>query len=384
MRPATGAGGSRRRRHLIQAPAVPVVHRRHRRGRARLRARGGRRRPARHARCHERWRGAPRFRQRRRSRPLPDERPATSCPKRESTTVGGTASTGAERTAAIRDVTTESGLGDTGYGMGVAVGDIDNDGWVDVFVTNYGPDRLYRNQGDGSFADVTASAGVKVDGWSTSAAFCDFDRDGFLDLYVTRYVDYLPAKRCSAKDGRQDFCGPESFRPIHDVLLHNQGDRDVPRRHRGRRHRLDLRRRPGRRLPRRRRRRLAGRLRRQRRRSQSAVDQPGHRTASRHHHLPRRLADSGSRLQPPRPGPGGDGRDRRRPRWQRYLRLLLDPPHERGQHPVRQPRRRGRIPRTSAARAASGLRACRSPASASSRSTPSSTATSTSSSPTAR
>ncbi|MGB5659000.1 MAG: VCBS repeat-containing protein, partial [Thermoanaerobaculia bacterium] len=122
------------------------------------------------------------------------------------------------------DVTAESGLGDAGYGMGIAVGDIDNDGWVDVFVTNYGPDRLYRNLGDGSFADVTASAGVKVDGWSASAVFCDFDRDGFLDLYVNRYVDYLPTKRCSAKDGRQDFCGPESFRPIHDVLLHNHGD----------------------------------------------------------------------------------------------------------------------------------------------------------------
>jgi len=128
------------------------------------------------------------------------------------------------------DVTTESGLGDDGYGMGVAVGDIDNDGWVDVFVTNYGPDRLYRNQGDGSFADVTPVAGVGAEGWSSSAAFCDFDRDGYLDLYVARYIDYLPGKRCSAKDGRRDFCGPESFRPVHDLLFHNQGDgtfRDV-------------------------------------------------------------------------------------------------------------------------------------------------------------
>ena len=122
------------------------------------------------------------------------------------------------------DVTAGSGLGDSGYGMGVAVGDFDNDGWVDVYVSNYGPDRLYRNRGDGSFADVTAAAGADVDGFSSSAAFCDFDRDGFLDLYVTRYVDYRPGKLCTGKDGAPDFCGPKSFRPIHDVLLHNEAD----------------------------------------------------------------------------------------------------------------------------------------------------------------
>jgi hypothetical protein len=121
------------------------------------------------------------------------------------------------------NVTAGSGLDDAGYGMGVAVGDVDNDGWVDLFVTNYGPDRLYRNQGDGSFADITAAAGAGVDGMSASAAFCDFDRDGFLDLYVTRYVDYRPNKLCSSKDGSLDFCGPKSFEPAHDVLLHNAG-----------------------------------------------------------------------------------------------------------------------------------------------------------------
>ena len=121
------------------------------------------------------------------------------------------------------DVTEESGLGDPGYGMGVAVGDVDNDGHVDLFVTNYGPDRLYRNRGNGSFVDITSAAGVQVDGMSASAGFFDFDRDGLLDLYVTRYVDYRPAKRCSGRDGRPDFCGPKSFRPLHDVLLHNDG-----------------------------------------------------------------------------------------------------------------------------------------------------------------
>ncbi len=127
------------------------------------------------------------------------------------------------------DVTASSGLGDTGYGMGVAVGDVDN-GDLDVYLANYGPDRLYRNEGDGAFVDVTSAAAIEVDGWSSSAAFFDFDRDGFLDLYVVRYVDYLPAKRCSSQDGRRDFCGPKSFRPIHDILLHNQTDgtfRDV-------------------------------------------------------------------------------------------------------------------------------------------------------------
>jgi hypothetical protein len=121
------------------------------------------------------------------------------------------------------DVTAGSGLGDTGYGMGVATGDIDNDGWVDVFVSNYGPDRLYRNQGDGTFIDITSAAGAGLDGWSASAAFCDFDRDGYLDLYVTRYVDFQPAKRCTDNSGKSEFCGPKSFRPVNDIVLHNEG-----------------------------------------------------------------------------------------------------------------------------------------------------------------
>jgi hypothetical protein len=129
-----------------------------------------------------------------------------------------------EQDGRYSDVTAGSGLGDSGYGMGVAVGDIDNDGDLDVFVTNYGRDSLYRNQGDGSFVDITAESGAGVDGWSASAAFCDFDRDGFLDLYITRYVDYLPAKSCTGKDGAADFCGPMSFRPLNDILLHNQAD----------------------------------------------------------------------------------------------------------------------------------------------------------------
>ena len=128
------------------------------------------------------------------------------------------------------DVTDSSGLGDPGYGMGVAVGDMDNDGYVDVYVTNLGPDRLYRNRGDGTFEDVTSAAGIHVDGWSASAVFFDYDRDGFLDLYVSRYLVYDPKKRCVDGVGRPDYCGPKDFPKLPDVLLRNMGDgrfRDV-------------------------------------------------------------------------------------------------------------------------------------------------------------
>ncbi len=122
------------------------------------------------------------------------------------------------------DVTAESGLGDAGNGMGVAIGDIDNDGRVDVYVTNYGLDTLYRNRGDGTFTDITEAAGIHVPGWSASAAFVDYDRDGFLDLYVTQYVDFDPSRRCFTPTGKPEFCGPKVFPPVPDVLLHNDGD----------------------------------------------------------------------------------------------------------------------------------------------------------------
>jgi hypothetical protein len=130
----------------------------------------------------------------------------------------------------FRDATAESGLGDRHYGMGVALGDIDNDGRLDVYVTNYGPDRLFRNLGNGSFADVTEASGIKVDGFSASAVFCDFDGDSLLDLYVTQYLDFRPESRCFDPAGRRDYCGPQVFTPVSDVLLRNEGDgrfRDV-------------------------------------------------------------------------------------------------------------------------------------------------------------
>ena len=129
-----------------------------------------------------------------------------------------------QRDGRFVEASEESGLDDEGYGMGVAVGDVDNDGDLDVYLTNYGPDRLYLNGGDGRFDEVTAPAGIDVDGWSASATFFDYDRDGFLDLYVARYVEYDDARGCSDAAGRPDYCSPAAFRPSADVLLRNRGD----------------------------------------------------------------------------------------------------------------------------------------------------------------
>ena len=129
-----------------------------------------------------------------------------------------------EADGSFTDVSAASGLDDGGYGMGLAVGDIDNDGDVDLYLTNYGPDRLYRNRGDGTFEDITDAAGIDVPGWSCSAAFFDYDRDGFLDLYVTQYVEHDATRKCFDKAGRPDYCGPLAFPPVSDVLLRNAGD----------------------------------------------------------------------------------------------------------------------------------------------------------------
>ena len=124
----------------------------------------------------------------------------------------------------FKDVTASSGLGDTGYGMGCAVGDIDNDGDLDVFVSNWGPDSLFRNEGDGSFSEISIAAGIEGEGWSTSAAFFDYDRDGFLDLYVARYVRFDPRRECALESGRRGYCGPTQFSGETDLLYRNMGD----------------------------------------------------------------------------------------------------------------------------------------------------------------
>src|SRR5437016_380422 len=91
------------------------------------------------------------------------------------------------------DVSKGSGLDVSGYGMGVAVGDVNNDGWVDVVVTEYGPTRLFLHQGNGTFREVTAEAGLDNPLWGTSVCFVDFDRDGWLDLVVVNYLEYDPS-----------------------------------------------------------------------------------------------------------------------------------------------------------------------------------------------
>jgi hypothetical protein len=123
------------------------------------------------------------------------------------------------------DVTTRAGVGLRAYGMGAAVGDYDNDGDIDLFVTTFGPDTLYRNNGDGTFADATKEAGVSDPLWSTSATFLDYDRDGDLDLFVANYLDFTIAgnKTCTDSAGSRDYCGPRVYRPAPDRLYRNDG-----------------------------------------------------------------------------------------------------------------------------------------------------------------
>jgi hypothetical protein len=124
------------------------------------------------------------------------------------------------------DVTETSGISVTGYGMGAATGDFNNDGWVDLYVTAMGPNRLLRNNGDGTFADVTKPSGTADGRWSTSATFFDYDADGWLDLFVVHYVDFgLGMKRgCFAADSSRDYCNPAVYAPVPDRLFHNNRD----------------------------------------------------------------------------------------------------------------------------------------------------------------
>ena len=128
------------------------------------------------------------------------------------------------------DVTEKAGL--TGmpqnhYDMGVAVGDYDNDGFEDIYVTGYGGNTLYHNNGDGTFADVTKKSGVAAGGWSASAGFFDYDNDGKLDLFVTRYVDWTfkTNRYCGEKGpGLRAYCHPDNYEGVTNILYHNNGD----------------------------------------------------------------------------------------------------------------------------------------------------------------
>src|SRR5438552_2350722 len=125
------------------------------------------------------------------------------------------------------DVTQAAGLdraGDGNYGMGVATGDYDNDGFTDIYVTSYGRNVLYHNNGDGTFTDVTARAGVEGGGWSASAGFFDYDNDGKLDLFVTRYLDWDIGHNILCGAHYPVYCRPDKFGPVSSILYHNNGD----------------------------------------------------------------------------------------------------------------------------------------------------------------
>jgi len=126
----------------------------------------------------------------------------------------------------FEDVTEKAGLQGAGYGMGVAVGDYDNDGYEDLYVTAYGGNKLYHNNGDGTFSDVTEKAGVGGSGWSTSAEWVDLDGDGYLDLVVLRYVDWdFDEVWCGEhKEGYRAYCHPDYFKAIRPLVYHNNGD----------------------------------------------------------------------------------------------------------------------------------------------------------------
>ena len=125
------------------------------------------------------------------------------------------------------DVTSAAGLasaGDGNYGMGVAAADYDNDGFTDLYVTSYGKNILYHNNGNGTFTDVTAKAGVAAGGWSVSAGFFDFDNDGKLDLFVTRYMEWDLNHSKSCGIAPKIYCTPSEFPPVSNVLYRNRGD----------------------------------------------------------------------------------------------------------------------------------------------------------------
>ena len=131
------------------------------------------------------------------------------------------------RDGTFTDVTEKAGVSGGGYGMGVAVGDYDGDGYPDLFLSQYGRSVLYHNNGDGTFSDVTEKAGIAVVGWASSAVWFDYDNDGKLDLFVCRFVDFDKSKNklCgNAQTGERFYCVPRVYHPARSWLFHNNGD----------------------------------------------------------------------------------------------------------------------------------------------------------------
>ena len=122
------------------------------------------------------------------------------------------------------NVTQTAGIQSNAYGMGAAVGDVDNDGYPDLYLTNFGPNQLWRNLGDGTFEEITAASGTGDDRWSVSATFVDVDRDGWQDLFVVNYVDFTLKTHKDCFHGQRDYCHPDSYAPEPDLLLRNRGD----------------------------------------------------------------------------------------------------------------------------------------------------------------
>jgi hypothetical protein len=123
----------------------------------------------------------------------------------------------------FENISAGSGLDFAGYNMGVAIGDVNNDGLPDVLITQYTGIRLFINQGHGKFIDQTVASGLSNPAWAASAAFLDFDRDGWLDLVVVNYVDYDPTWKCTSSSGQKDFCAPATFPGRVTRLFHNLG-----------------------------------------------------------------------------------------------------------------------------------------------------------------
>ena len=129
-------------------------------------------------------------------------------------------------TLVFTDVTQKSGIVAIGYGMGAAVGDINNDGLPDLYLTNLGSNQMYLNRGDGTFVDVTRESGTDDSRWTTSASFFDYDRDGWLDLMIVNYADFSPTNspNCYAATTARDYCTPRVFRSPGNRLFHNKGN----------------------------------------------------------------------------------------------------------------------------------------------------------------
>jgi len=133
---------------------------------------------------------------------------------------------GNRRRLSFTDVTQRSGIVAGGYGMGVAVGDINNDGLPDLYLSNLGSNQMYLNKGDGKFVDITKESGTDDPRWSTSASFFDYDRDGWLDLMIVNYADFsvTNSPNCYAATTAKDYCTPRVFRAPGNRLLHNKGN----------------------------------------------------------------------------------------------------------------------------------------------------------------